>query len=105
MIARSVQEELPAFTTVERTVKDRKGKMHIDFLQNRPQATICAPFSLRPKPGASVLLRWEQVKKGLKMRDFTIENALERINSEGDIFKAVLKEGNNLLKVIKKFED
>ncbi len=39
------------------------------------------------------------------MRDFTIENALERINSEGDIFKAVLKEGNNLLKVIKKFED
>jgi len=65
--------------------------MYIDFLQNRPQATIAAPYSLRPKPGATVSmpLHWEDVKKGLKMSDFTIYNAIERIKSKGDIFKPV----------------
>src|SRR5450432_1596759 len=105
VIARLVHEKLPSFTSIERTVKDRKGKMYIDFLQNRPQATVCAPYSLRPKPGATVSmpLHWDEVKKGLKMRDFTIENALDRIKSKGDIFKPVLKKGINLSKFIKKF--
>jgi bifunctional non-homologous end joining protein LigD len=107
VIARMVHEQLPSFTTIERTVKSRKGKMYIDFLQNRAQATVCAPYSLRPKPGATVSmpLHWEEVKKGLKMQDFTIKNALERIKSEGDIFKPVLKKGINLEKLIKKFPD
>ena len=105
VIARMVHEELPSFTSIERIVKDRKGKMYIDFLQNRPQATVCAPYSLRPKPGATVSmpLHWNEVKKGLKMRDFTIENAMERIKSEGDIFKPVLGKGVNLTKVINNF--
>ena len=52
--------------------------MYIDFLQNRPEATIAAPYSVRPKPGATVSMpvRWEEVKKGLKMTDFTIHNAM-----------------------------
>src|SRR5450432_2396636 len=105
LIVSLVNKKLPSFTSIERTVKDRKGKMYIDFLQNRPQATVCAPYSLRPKPGATVSmpLHWDEVKKGLKMRDFTIENALDRIKSKGDIFKPVLKKGINLSKFIKKF--
>ncbi len=100
-----VQEKLPEFTSIIRTVKDRKGKMYLDFLQNRPQATISAPYSLRPKPGATVSmpLHWEEVKKGLKMTDFTIFNAMERIRSEGDIFKPVLGKGINLEKITKSF--
>ncbi len=102
VIARLVQERLPKFTSIDRTVKDRKGKMYIDFLQNRAQATIAAPYSLRPKPGATVSmpLHWHEVKKGLKMKDFTIYNALERIKSEGDIFKPVLGKGINLKKIV-----
>ncbi len=105
VIATLVQRELPKYTSIERIVKARKGKMYIDFLQNRPQATIAAPYSLRPKPGATVSmpLHWDEVKKGLKMSDFTIHNALERIKSEGDIFKHVLGKGINLEKVIKQF--
>ena len=104
LVARLVNNELPAFTTIERTVKDRKGKMYIDFLQNRPQATIAAPYSLRPKPGATVSmpLHWDEVKKGLKMQDFNIYNAIERIKSEGDIFKPVIGKGINLLKIVNK---
>jgi bifunctional non-homologous end joining protein LigD len=106
IVARLVHEQLPTFTSIERAVKDRKGKMYIDFLQNRPQATVSAPYSVRPKPGATVSmpLHWDEVKKGLKMTDFTIRNALDRIKVEGDIFKAVLGKGINLEKVIVDFQ-
>ncbi|MEO8150395.1 MAG: DNA ligase D [Bacteroidia bacterium] len=105
IIATLVQREIPKYGSIERIVKARKGKMYIDFLQNRPQATIAAPYSLRPKPGATVSmpLHWEEVKKGLKMSDFTIYNSFDRIKNEGDIFKPVLGKGINLEKVIKNF--
>jgi bifunctional non-homologous end joining protein LigD len=48
-------------------------------------------------------LLWEEVKRGLKISDFTIYNAVERIKSAGDIFKPVLGKGINLEKVIKTF--
>jgi bifunctional non-homologous end joining protein LigD len=99
-----VHNELPEFTTLERTISDRKGKMYLDFLQNRPHATIAAPYSLRPKPGATVSmpLHWEEVKEGLQMKDFTIYNAVARANEVGDIFKPVLGKGIDLISVIKK---
>ncbi|MBD8017922.1 DNA ligase D [Kaistella pullorum] len=101
-----VNQELPDITSIERIVKNREGKIYLDFLQNRPHATIAAAYSVRPKPGATVSmpLHWDEVKKGLKMSDFTIKNALERLSSEGDIFKPVLGKGINLEKVLKKFE-
>lgn len=103
VIATLVHQQLPRFTTIERTIKDRKGKMYIDFLQNRSQATLACAYSVRPKPGATVSmpLHWEEVKKGLTMRDFTIQNAVERLQSEGDIFKPVLGKGISIEKVIK----
>ena len=81
--------------------------MYIDFLQNRPKATLAAPYSLRPKPGApvSMPLQWDEVKKGMKMTDFNIFNAMERISSTGDLFKPVLGKGINLDKVLKKLSN
>ncbi|WP_316783329.1 DNA ligase D [Pedobacter frigiditerrae] len=103
IIVTLVHRELPKYTSLERAVADRKGKMYLDFLQNRSQATIAAPYSVRPKPSATVSmpLAWDEVKKGLKMKDFTIFNAVERIESLGDIFKPVLEKGIDLKKVIK----
>jgi bifunctional non-homologous end joining protein LigD len=107
VIASMVHHEIPGFTTIERVVKNRKGKMYVDFLQNRDQATVAAPYSLRPKPGATVSmpLHWDEVKKGLKMADFNIFNAMDRLKKTGDIFKPVLGKGIDLEKIIKKFED
>ncbi|HZY81356.1 MAG TPA: DNA ligase D [Cyclobacteriaceae bacterium] len=87
-----VHKEIPSFTSIERIVTKRKGKMYLDFLQNRPQATLAAPYSLRPKPGApvSMPLHWEEVKKGLKITDFNIFNAVDRIREVGDLFKPLL---------------
>ena len=103
VIATQVNHILPEFTSIERLIKNRNNKLYIDYLQNRPKATLAAPYSLRPKPGATVSmpLYWEEVKKGLKMSDFTINNAIARIKREGDIFKPVLGKGINLEKVLK----
>ncbi|HSH66958.1 MAG TPA: DNA ligase D [Bacteroidia bacterium] len=105
IIVTLVHEELPKFTSLERSLKARKGKIYLDFLQNRTQATVAAPYSVRPKAMATVSapLHWEEVKKGLKMQDFTIYTMIDRLKNEGDIFKPVLGKGINLQTVIKKF--
>jgi len=106
LIVSIVQSEIPSYTSIERTVRERKGKMYLDFLQNRPQATIAAPYSVRPKPGATVStpLHWEEVKKGLKMQDFTLQNVPARLKSMGDIFKPVLGKGIQMEKALKLLE-
>ena len=80
--------------------------MYIDFLQNRPQATVAGPYSLRPKAGAPVSapLHWEEVKKGLKITDFHLKNMVARLKDVGDIFKGVIGKGINMEKAIKKME-
>ncbi len=105
-IAKIVHAEIPQFTSIERKTTNRNGNMYIDFLQNRPQATVAAPYSLRPKPGApvSMPLHWEEVKKGLKITDFNMKNAIARMRKEGDLFKGVIGKGINMQKAIKKLE-
>ena len=102
-IANQVHKELPKFTSVERYSKNRRGEIYVDFLQNRPKATLAAPYSVRPKPGATVSmpLHWEEVKKGLTPLRFTLANAIARMRSAGDIFKPVLGKGINLEKALK----
>jgi bifunctional non-homologous end joining protein LigD len=103
-IVKIVHRELPDYTSIERLTANRKGKIYLDFLQNRPQATVAAPYSLRPKPGATVSmpLAWDEVKRGLKMTDFTLHNAMGRINETGDLFKGVLGKGIDIQKALKK---
>ncbi|UOE46723.1 DNA ligase D [Mucilaginibacter sp. SMC90] len=99
-----VHKQIPDYTSLERMVANRKGKMYLDFLQNRPGATIAGPYSLRPKPGATVSmpLHWDEVKPGLTMKDFTIFNSIDRLKETGDLFKGVLAKGIDLEKTIKK---
>lgn len=105
-VAGQAQQQLPDFTSVERLTKNRKGKLYIDYLQNRPKATLAAPYAVRPKPGATVSmpLHWEEVRKGLALKDFTIHNATARIQREGDLFQPVLGEGIDLEEVIGKID-
>ena len=106
LIATLVQHELPKFTSIERPTAKRKGKIYIDFLQNRPQATLATAYSVRPKPGATVSmpLHWEEVKKGMRIQDFHIGNAVGKIKEQGDIFKPVIGRGINMEKAIKELE-
>jgi bifunctional non-homologous end joining protein LigD len=104
LIVSIVHSQLPDFTSMERQIKNRGGKMYLDFLQNRPGATIACPYSLRPKPGATVSmpLHWDEVKSGLKMEDFTIKNAVAHVRAQGDIFSGSLGEGIDMEKALAK---
>ncbi len=106
LVVNIVHRELPKFTSLERSPSKRKGKIYLDFLQNRSIQTIAAPYSLRPKPGATVSmpLDWSEVKEGLLISDFTIYNAADRIREMGDLFKPVLGKGIKLEKVLGRLE-
>ncbi len=103
LIAHLVHAEFPAHTSLVRNPQKRKDKIYIDYLQNRPIQTICAPYSVRPRPGAPVSapLHWDEVKKGLQITQFTLHNILERLKTEGDLFAGVLGPGIDLNKVLK----
>lgn len=99
LVCMLTQQQLPGFTSLERNLKKRGNRMiYLDHLQNRRGQTICSVYSLRPKEGATVSmpLQWKEVKPGLSPLDFTIHNALKRIQKTGDIFSGVLGKGINL---------
>ena len=84
LIVTIVHRDISSFTSIERSPAKRKKKIYLDFLQNRSIQTIAAPYSLRPKPGATVStpLHWEEVKKGLSPKNFTIYNIFDRIKKK-----------------------
>ncbi|QEC74693.1 DNA ligase D [Mucilaginibacter ginsenosidivorax] len=104
IVVKLVHKQIPDYTSLERSIAARNGKMYLDFLQNRPGATIAGPFSLRPKPGATVStpLSWDEVKPGLTIQHFNIRNAMDRFKETGDLFKGVLGKGIDLEETLKK---
>lgn len=106
-LVKIVHAELPEFTSIERLTANRKGKLYLDFLQNRPQATVPAAYCLRPKPGAPVSMpvHWDELKKGLKNQSFSIHKTIERLEEQGDIFTGVLGKGIYMEKALKKMKE
>lgn len=104
LVCMMANDQLKDFTTLERNLQKR-GNQHIymDYLQNRRGQTIASVYSLRPKVGATVStpLLWEEVKKGLSPKQFTIHNIEQRVKKMGDIFTGVLGKGIDLKKCLK----
>lgn len=103
LLMQMVQQEIPEITTLERALQKRdKNKIYLDYLQNRRGQTLASVYSLRPKNGApvSMPIEWNELKYGLKPTDFNIENALQRIKKNGDLFKPVLAKGIDMLKAL-----
>jgi len=107
VIAQNIHMLLPEITSIERSPKRRQGKVYIDYLQNSRGQTLAAPYSLRPKPGATVStpLEWKEVNKKLHPSDFTINNILKRIDKKGDLWSPVVGKGINLQKIVKQLQD
>lgn len=107
VVVRKVLELLPAITSLERSPSKRKRKVYLDYLQNSRGQTLAAPYSVRPKPGATVStpLNWREVKPGLCPQDFNMKNIFKRLNKTGDLFKDVLGKGINIEKALKKLEN
>src|SRR5581483_4969009 len=103
LLANIVHKRIPKITSVERMPNKRKGKVYLDFLQNRIGQTLASPYSIRPKPGAPVStpLHWDEVTKKLHPSQFTLKNILKRVEKEGDLFKPTLEKGIEMEKILK----
>jgi len=106
LIAKEVHSRIPEITSIDRSIKKRNSKLYIDFLQNRRGQTLAAPYSVRPKSGATVStpLEWSEVNEKLHPSQFTIKNVLSRFEKKGDLWKPVLSKGANIKKIIHKLE-
>jgi bifunctional non-homologous end joining protein LigD len=81
LLARCLVGLLPDIATITRQISRRDGRVYVDYLQNGSGKLLVAPFSVRPLPGdtVSMPLLWEEVIDGLDPRDYTIKNALDRM--------------------------
>jgi bifunctional non-homologous end joining protein LigD len=103
LLARVVLRECSDIATITRHVTKRGDKVYLDYLQNRHGQTIVAPFSVRPLPGATVSmpLEWDEVNADLDPGNYTIRNAVARMESAGrDPVAGVLTEQPDLTMVL-----
>jgi bifunctional non-homologous end joining protein LigD len=106
LVATMAHHMLPEFTSLVRNPQRRQQKVYLDFLQNKAGQTLAAPYSIRPRPGATVSapLDWKEVKPGLEPGQFTIKTMPGRLQRLGDIFRGVLGPGIDIEACIKRLE-
>ncbi len=105
LLSRVVLRSCEDIATITRHVTRRGPKVYLDYLQNRHGQTIVAPFSVRPLPGATVSmpLLWDEVNPSLDPRQFTIRNAIERMERLGhDPVRGVLEVAPDLQVVLQR---
>ena len=103
LLARFVLKECADIATITRHVTKRGDKVYLDYLQNRHGQTIVAPYSVRPLPGATVSmpLVWDEVNSDLDPKNYTIRNAIDRLEKMGtDPVLSVVDEKPNLARIL-----
>lgn len=105
LIASHIHAQLPDITSLERSPSRRQGKVYLDYLQNRFGQTMAVPYSIRPRPLATISmpLAWQEVKKGLSPELFTIETIQKRL-AKSDPWASIGKNLVNIKKVLKKLQ-
>ncbi|TKB97579.1 DNA ligase D [Pedobacter cryophilus] len=105
-IANKVNENLPELTSVVRSPAKRKGLIYLDFMQNNRGQTIAAPYSVRPKPGATVSmpLKWDEVNEHLDFHEFNIVSVPKIIKQREDHWKDIKMNKTDLSKALKQMD-
>jgi bifunctional non-homologous end joining protein LigD len=87
-----VNKEMPQNTSLERSPAKRRGKIYLDYMQNRTGATLAAAYCVRPRSGATVStpLLWHEVRPGLYPGMFHIKNMQGRLQKVGDLWQDFL---------------
>ncbi|WP_420440646.1 DNA ligase D [Candidatus Palauibacter sp.] len=100
LLAKTVAAEIPGRATIVRNPAGRDGKIYIDYVQNGRGRLVVAPYSVRPRAGATVSapLRWAEVGEGLSMEDFTIRTMPGRARDlDADPLLGVLSDEPDLM--------
>lgn len=95
--AQIIESAMPEKVTLKRPVKERYGKVYIDYLQNSPGQTIVAVYSVRARPRApvSMPISWDELDF-VKPDGWNIKTALERLEKKGDLFEMCLHEKQSI---------
>ncbi len=88
-----VNQRHPDLTSLERVPAKRRGRIYLDYLQNRKEATVASAYALRPREGASVSmpLDWKEVTDKLDPLEFNIRTVPERMARKGDTWRDFFK--------------
>ncbi|MBK5268495.1 MAG: non-homologous end-joining DNA ligase [Acidimicrobiia bacterium] len=70
----------PDLATTEFLKKNRKGRVFVDWMRNHPGASVVSPFSIRPRPRASVStpITWDELAT-TNPDQWTVANLAERV--------------------------
>jgi bifunctional non-homologous end joining protein LigD len=95
----------PDDTSVIRDPRQRKGLVYLDYLQNRRGQTVVAPYSLRPKPGATVSapLSWDELSSALQIANFNIRTMIKRIEQIDDPWKDIWDQPVDIKKALSRY--
>jgi bifunctional non-homologous end joining protein LigD len=80
----------PRLLTSEYRVANRpRGRVLVDYNQNRWGSTLASIYSVRPRPKATVStpVTWDEVEAGIRMEDFRLDNVRARLAKVGDLWK------------------
>ena len=79
-------------TSEYRVAKRPRGRVLVDYNQNRWGATLASIYSVRPRPLATVStpLTWKEVAGGARTEDFRLDNVRTRIAKVGDLWKPLV---------------
>ena len=101
-IAKEIANQSGSSATVERSKNSRKSnQIYVDHLQNAYGKSVVAPYSVRPKPGATVSapIKWIEIeKRSFDISSFSIKNMADRVAKHGDLFRPILKKTQSLEK-------
>jgi bifunctional non-homologous end joining protein LigD len=92
-LAHELATRNPALITSEYKVANRpKGRVLVDYNQNRWGSTLASIYSPRPRPDATVStpVTWKEVERGIRIEDFTMKNVPGRVAKVGDLWKPLL---------------
>ena len=93
VLAQELARRHPSLITAEyRVAKRPRGRVLVDYNQNRWGSTLASIYSARPRPDATVStpITWKEVEKGVRIEDFTVRNVPARVAKIGDLWKPLL---------------
>jgi bifunctional non-homologous end joining protein LigD len=92
-LAQELANRHPSLITAEyRVAKRPRGRVLVDYNQNRWGSTLASVYSPRPRPEASVStpITWKEVARGVRIEDFRIDNVPARVARLGDLWTPLL---------------
>jgi bifunctional non-homologous end joining protein LigD len=93
VLAQELARRHPTLITAEyRVAKRPRGRVLVDYNQNRWGSTLASVYSPRPRPEATVStpVTWMEIEKGIRIEDFTMKNVPARVRKLGDLWKPLL---------------